>query len=166
MPKPTPEKAFEVALRYLHKGSGTARISPSTGGGDTGSETGTYISQPILMKSARGKNTSLDHEGFVLRKQITKVKNFYDDDAITNLYEDEIRQLVLGGVCGDEASHPAIILICRSGKRSLEAGQLLLENGFDHVYNINEGFEGELDENHQRSTIGGWRFRGLPWEQC
>ena len=81
-------------------------------------------------------------------------------------FSTEIRQLVLGGVCGDEASHPAIILICRSGKRSLEAGQLLLENGFDHVYNINEGFEGELDENHQRSTVGGWRFRGLPWEQC
>ena len=78
----------------------------------------------------------------------------------------EIRQLVLGGVCGEEATHPAIILICRSGKRSLEAGRLLLENGFDHVYNINEGFEGEIDENHQRSTLGGWRFRGLPWEQC
>ena len=29
-----------------------------------------------------------------------------------------------------------------------------------------EGFEGELDENHHRSTLGGWRFRGLPWEQC
>ena len=26
--------------------------------------------------------------------------------------------------------------------------------------------EGELDEDHHRSTIGGWRFEGLPWEQC
>ena len=24
----------------------------------------------------------------------------------------------------------------------------------------------KLDENHHRSTLGGWRFRGLPWEQC
>ena len=28
------------------------------------------------------------------------------------------------------------------------------------------GFEGELDESHHRSTLGGWRFEGLPWEQC
>lgn len=78
----------------------------------------------------------------------------------------EIRQLVLGGVCGEEAEHPAIILICRSGKRSLEAGRHLLNSGLNNVYNVDEGFEGELDENHQRSTIGGWRYHGLPWEQC
>jgi len=23
-----------------------------------------------------------------------------------------------------------------------------------------------LDEAHHRSTTGGWRFHGLPWEQC
>jgi len=59
-----------------------------------------------------------------------------------------------------------VILICRSGKRSLEAGNVLVNGGFSEVYNIDEGFEGELDENHHRSTVGGWRFRGLPWEQC
>jgi hypothetical protein len=31
---------------------------------------------------------------------------------------------------------------------------------------VDEGFEGELDEHHHRSSTGGWRFRGLPWEQC
>lgn len=81
-------------------------------------------------------------------------------------FDTEIRQLILGGVCGEQEAHPAIILICRSGKRSLEAGRLLIESGLDNVYNIDEGFEGELDENHQRSTIGGWRYHGLPWEQC
>jgi rhodanese-related sulfurtransferase len=78
----------------------------------------------------------------------------------------EIRKLVLGGVCGEEDEHPAIVLICRSGKRSHEAGNLLLNSGFDQVYNIEDGFEGELDEQHQRSTVGGWRYNGLPWEQC
>jgi len=78
----------------------------------------------------------------------------------------DIRKLVLGGVCGEQGEHPAIILICRSGKRSLEAGQLLLNSGFEQVYNIDEGFEGELNDKHQRSTIGGWRYHGLPWEQC
>ena len=42
----------------------------------------------------------------------------------------------------------------------------LIENGFTNVFHIDEGFEGERDEHHHRSTLGGWRFRGLPWEQC
>lgn len=79
----------------------------------------------------------------------------------------EIRKLILGGIHdNDTISSAPIILICRSGKRSLEAGRKLIEEGFAEIYNIDEGFEGELDEQHQRSTVGGWRFRGLPWEQC
>jgi len=79
----------------------------------------------------------------------------------------EVRKVMLGGVGLDEHTTDApVILICRSCKRSLEAGRLLLENDFQDVYNIDEGFEGELDELHHRSTIGGWRFHGLPWEQC
>jgi rhodanese-related sulfurtransferase len=79
----------------------------------------------------------------------------------------EIRQLMLGGVtCEPGEPCAPIILICRSGKRSKEAGHKLLEAGLENVYHISEGFEGELNEQHQRSTIGGWRFHGLPWEQC
>jgi rhodanese-related sulfurtransferase len=80
----------------------------------------------------------------------------------------EVRQLVLGGLShGEGGGHNVpILLICRSGKRSLEAGELLLKEGFAEVYNIGEGFEGELDDNHHRSSLGGWRFEGLPWEQC
>lgn len=58
-----------------------------------------------------------------------------------------------------------IILICRSGKRSLDAGQALESHGFTQVSNVLEGFEGELDADHHRGTLGGWRFRGLPWRQ-
>ncbi len=78
----------------------------------------------------------------------------------------DVRKLMLGGVIeGDHSSAP-VILICRSGKRSKEAGQALVEAGIPNVYNIDEGFEGDLDEHHHRSTIGGWRFHGLPWQQC
>jgi rhodanese-related sulfurtransferase len=78
-----------------------------------------------------------------------------------------IRELMLGGVIEATGSGSApVLLICRSGKRSLQAGRLLLESGFMDVSNIDEGFEGELDESHHRSTSGGWRFHGLPWEQC
>lgn len=60
----------------------------------------------------------------------------------------------------------AILLCCRSGKRTLDAGAALVEAGHRNVMHIDEGFEGERDDNNHRSTLGGWRFHGLPWEQC
>ncbi len=79
----------------------------------------------------------------------------------------DIRKLLLGGViCTPDNRCAPIILICRSGKRSLEAGKKLIEAGFPQVFHVDEGFEGELDEDHHRSTSGGWRYRQLPWEQC
>ena len=32
--------------------------------------------------------------------------------------------------------------------------------------NAAHGFEGELNEKHQRSAATGWRHDDLPWEQC
>ncbi len=79
----------------------------------------------------------------------------------------DIRKLILGGViCTEDSKCAPIVLVCRSGKRSEEAGNVLIDAGFNLVYNIDTGFEGELDDHHQRSTIDGWRFDGLPWEQC
>lgn len=79
----------------------------------------------------------------------------------------EIRKLMLGGkICSVDEGCAPIILICRSGKRSLEAGKALLKAGFKQVFHVDEGFEGELDEKHHRSTTGGWRYHDLPWEQC
>ncbi len=79
----------------------------------------------------------------------------------------EIRQLLLGGMAHDgHGEQVPVLLICRSGKRSKEAGDHLIQQGFINVYNIDQGFEGELDSEHHRSTSGGWRYEGLPWEQC
>ena len=79
----------------------------------------------------------------------------------------DVRKLVLGGViCQEDRSCTPIVLICRSGKRSAEAGQVLVDAGFNRVFNINTGFEGDPDEHHHRSSLGGWRYEGLPWEQC
>jgi len=58
-----------------------------------------------------------------------------------------------------------ILLLCRSGVRSLEAANLLEKSGFTQLINILEGFEGNLDADKHRGTTGGWRFYGLPWEQ-
>jgi len=79
----------------------------------------------------------------------------------------QVRQVMLGGVSHTEGVETApVVLICRSGKRSLEAGEALVKDGMSDIYNIDEGFEGELDSSHHRSSTGGWRYHGLPWEQC
>ncbi len=88
------------------------------------------------------------------------------DWVVNSHFVTDIRKLILGGVVGDDDSSVPIVLICRSGKRSKEAGQLLIDSGIHNVYNIDEGFEGELDDEHHRSTQGGWRFHNLPWQQC
>ncbi len=87
------------------------------------------------------------------------------DWVINKNFVTEIRKLALGGLQESTDDTP-IILICRSGNRSDEAGKLLSDAGIKNVCHIDEGFEGKLDDNHQRSTLGGWRYHGLPWEQC
>lgn len=59
-----------------------------------------------------------------------------------------------------------IVLICRSGNRSAAAVAALEAAGFQQVYDICGGFEGECDARQHRSTRSGWRYFGLPWEQC
>ncbi len=68
-------------------------------------------------------------------------------------------------LAGREGERP-VVLICRSGNRSVDAGNTLEAAGFTRVYNVLHGFEGELDERHHRNSVNGWRFDGLPWEQC
>jgi rhodanese-related sulfurtransferase len=58
-----------------------------------------------------------------------------------------------------------VLLLCRSGQRSLEAAKALEASGFVRLINIIDGFEGPLDQQQHRSHLGGWRYEGLPWEQ-
>jgi rhodanese-related sulfurtransferase len=55
-------------------------------------------------------------------------------------------------------------MLCRSGVRSIAAAQRATELGLQ-AYNILEGFEGDPDEQAHRGQKGGWRMRGLPWQQ-
>ena len=58
-----------------------------------------------------------------------------------------------------------LLLICRSGQRTLAAGRALVDAGYTDLQHVLHGFEGELDMDFKRSTLSGWRFDGLPWEQ-
>ncbi|WP_038345291.1 rhodanese-like domain-containing protein [Acinetobacter sp. A47] len=58
-----------------------------------------------------------------------------------------------------------ILLLCRSGKRSALAATAAYSAGFAQVYNVLEGFEGDLNEQQQRNQSNGWRIHQLPWLQ-
>lgn len=65
----------------------------------------------------------------------------------------------------DGGKDAVVLLLCRSGKRSVLAAEAAAAAGFRHVFNVLEGFEGEIDERQQRGSSDGWRFHGLPWVQ-
>ena len=62
-----------------------------------------------------------------------------------------------------------LFILCRSGKRSLDAARALKEAGFMHVMSVAGGFEGtkvndEGNPNHGlRGLKDGWLFHGLPY---
>lgn len=56
-----------------------------------------------------------------------------------------------------------LLFLCRSGVRSRHAAKLATEQGFEHCFDILEGFEGDRDEQGHRKSTGGWCMRGLPW---
>lgn len=57
-----------------------------------------------------------------------------------------------------------ILLLCRSGVRSIAAAEALSAAGLPNSYNVVEGFEGALDTSGHRS-VNGWKLAGLPWRQ-
>lgn len=58
-----------------------------------------------------------------------------------------------------------IYFLCRSGQRSMAAAQAAQAEGFPHVYNIADGFEGAPDPDGHRGVMAGWKAEGLPWRQ-
>ena len=73
-----------------------------------------------------------------------------------------VRELEAKVVGGKQA---VVLLLCRSGKRSALAAEAAAKAGFARVFNVLEGFEGEIDEHRQRGASDGWRFHHLPWVQ-
>lgn len=55
-----------------------------------------------------------------------------------------------------------LILMCRSGGRSTRAMTLLKNSGYENVFNLKFGFEGEKDSQGYRSK-NGWKNSDLPY---
>ena len=75
--------------------------------------------------------------------------------AMNPLFDDGVRAAAQGN---------KVLLLCRSGVRSVAAAKRATELGVE-AYNILEGFEGDPDAQAHRGCQGGWRFRNLPWQQ-
>ncbi|WP_291009911.1 rhodanese-like domain-containing protein [Hydrogenophaga sp.] len=67
-------------------------------------------------------------------------------------------------ICAAAAGDKKLVLMCRSGVRSIAAAKRATELGLE-AYNILGGFEGDPDAQAQRGKLGGWRHLGLPWRQ-
>jgi rhodanese-related sulfurtransferase len=59
-----------------------------------------------------------------------------------------------------------LFFICRSGGRSLAAAKAMAEAGYRACHNVAGGFEGPLDDDRHRGSVGGWKATGLPWLQA
>ena len=67
--------------------------------------------------------------------------------------------------CGPDDT---ILVLCGSGGRAAKAVDMLAKAGFTQVYNIVNGFEGELvtdpaSPEFSRNKANGWNDVGLPW---
>jgi rhodanese-related sulfurtransferase len=58
-----------------------------------------------------------------------------------------------------------LLLICRSGVRSLAAAKTMAAAGWQACHNVSGGFEGPLDTGKHRGGTDGWKALGLPWLQ-
>ena len=80
------------------------------------------------------------------------------------LAEGEVNPRFVDQVRAEAGANP-VVLICRSGNRTLDAGRALEAAGVADVYHVGTGFEGDLDAQRHRNSVNGWRHDGLPWEQ-
>lgn len=58
-----------------------------------------------------------------------------------------------------------VLFLCRSGVRSKAAAIAMTARGFKSCYNIASGFEGDVDRQRHRGSVGGWKAEGLAWVQ-
>ncbi|SFR33648.1 rhodanese-like domain-containing protein [Litoreibacter janthinus] len=70
----------------------------------------------------------------------------------------------------EDSTPTQVLFICRSGARSMSAARAVQESlagemhRFD-LFNVAEGFEGDLDSKKHRGGLNGWKAHGLPWRQ-
>ncbi|MFZ4540783.1 MAG: rhodanese-like domain-containing protein [Rickettsiales bacterium] len=59
-----------------------------------------------------------------------------------------------------------LYFLCKTGGRSADAAIAATSAGYHNCYNIAGGFEGDINTNHQRGQVNGWKASRLPWQQA
>lgn len=59
-----------------------------------------------------------------------------------------------------------LYFLCKTGGRSTDAAIAATAAGYHHCFNIEGGFEGDINSNHQRGQVNGWKASRLPWQQA
>lgn len=59
-----------------------------------------------------------------------------------------------------------LYFLCKTGGRSADAAIAATAAGYTQCYNVAGGFEGDINTNHQRGQINGWKASRLPWQQA
>lgn len=89
----------------------------------------------------------------------TKLISWFFFDPFLHKNDDFIKQL--NSAVPDKNIN--LIFICKSGGRSSQAAQAALDDGYENVFNINDGFEGNMfDENLMDLKQNGWVYSNLP----
>lgn len=70
----------------------------------------------------------------------------------------------------DAMQAQSVYFLCRSGGRSHQAAEAVSAAAPTGtrpmgLFNVAEGFEGDLDSDRRRGALNGWKARGLPWRQ-
>ncbi len=120
----------------------------------------------MAIRSARGLETSLDREGFILARHISKVADFSaieEDAAVDQLYNDEMATLLR------EVTGAAFVLMLGGGKKrygeSATAELARLTNAkparYAHADNTDPSAQGMFDQ--IAAAAGGQLPAGTPW---
>ena len=94
--------------------------------------------------------------------QWDKTKSAYKKVLNQNFVADVTRYLTTKKL----TKNSPIILLCRSGKRSAKAANLLSEAGYTNLFTVVDGFEGDkqkVGNNKGKRVVNGWKNSGLPW---
>ena len=89
-------------------------------------------------------------------------KHRYKRSENKNFVADVDAQLKRKGLTKDDA----VILMCRSGKRSVTAANMLAKAGYTRVYTVVDGYEGgkaKSGDDKGKRVVDGWKNSGLPW---
>lgn len=92
----------------------------------------------------------------------------YSWDSKTSEYSMEMQSNFVDQVKIIAQANDTILVTCRSGGRSAMAVNKLAEAGFLYVFNITDGFEGDMVKDksslyYEKRMVNGWKNSGLPW---